>query len=615
MRLLTAFLLIALAAPLDAVQQKNQGKSFADLVGPVKVGEVADARTLQMGFILWGGDVATHYANGGLRTTPSSFWGQAGLSINLVPGDDFVQQTRDYLAGKTPFLRGTFGMCAMASEVINRDPRTKGVVILQETWSTGGDNLVVRGGINTLQDVRGKTLILQEGGPHLNLLWDMLASAGLTVDDVIIRWAKNITGPESPGEIFRTDSSVHGAFVVTPDLLALCGGYDTAGSGAEGTVKGARRLAGTKEFSRSIADVILVRKDFYDRQQQTVQKIVNGLFRATEQFVTLSKKADGTDPEFVRILEQSRQIWGTEVFPTLDDIRGLATEDCSFVGYPGNVVFFTEKGNLTGFEAHQKASLDMVLAMGICRIRTGFFPSGFDYGSAVLAAGLTKTGTIREAGFRAEAVEREIEALTSGEMDEHTILPPFAVAFEPNEEQFLEDVYGNEFQMVVDKAAMLKGAVFIIRGHADPAKVLKAVTDAGLAKGILTRSGRPGSYSYYLNGQPLNLSQTGRIQQLISEGAFEPGAGDTFDSPQEIVRAALNLSKQRADTFVDTIISYAALHGLQLDRSQFTSQGVGIAQPLISIPRSMAEAKQNMRVEFRAVKVSAEAVSEKDFDF
>ena len=41
--------------------------------------------------------------------------------------DDFVQQVRDYLSGKSPFLRGTFRMIGMASEVIGADPRTKGV--------------------------------------------------------------------------------------------------------------------------------------------------------------------------------------------------------------------------------------------------------------------------------------------------------------------------------------------------------------------------------------------------------------------------------------------------------------------------------------------------------
>jgi hypothetical protein len=81
--------------------------------------------------------MATFYANGGLTTQPGSLFQKQGLSLKLVPGDDFVQQVRDYRAGKTPFLRGTFHMAGLASEVIGSDPRTKGVVILQMTWSAG----------------------------------------------------------------------------------------------------------------------------------------------------------------------------------------------------------------------------------------------------------------------------------------------------------------------------------------------------------------------------------------------------------------------------------------------------------------------------------------------
>ena len=52
-----------------------------------------------------------------------------------------------------------------------------------------------------------------------------------------------------------------------------------------------------------------------------------------------------------------------------------------------------------------------------------------------------------------------------------------------------------------------------------------------------------------------------------------------------------------------------------MDLSQMQPQGVGIAEPFIAKPRSMDEAKQNMRVEFRLIRVSAEVTQESDFDF
>ena len=49
--------------------------------------------------------------------------------------------------------------------------------------------------------------------------------------------------------------------------------------------------------------------------------------------------------------------------------------------------------------------------------------------------------------------------------------------------------------------------------------------------------------------------------------------------------------------------------------SQMQPQGVGIAEPFIAKPSSVAEAGQNMRVEFRLIRVSAEVTQESDFDF
>ena len=43
--------------------------------------------------------------------------------------------------------------------------------------------------------------------------------------------------------------------------------------------------------------------------------------------------------------------------------------------------------------------------------------------------------------------------------------------------------------------------------------------------------------------------------------------------------------------------------------------GVGIREPFIAKPGNMEEAKQNMRVEFRLLRVTAEAASGSDFDF
>ena len=144
--------------------------------------DVKAGTAVQVPLITWGGDEATILANGNaVATAPGSIFAQKGLNLHLVREDDFKKQVEDYLAGETPYLRGTLGMVNMAAEVLARDPRTAPVIIYQLTWSNGGDCLVVKPGIKTAKDLKGKTVALQAYGPHVDYLATVLADAGLTM--------------------------------------------------------------------------------------------------------------------------------------------------------------------------------------------------------------------------------------------------------------------------------------------------------------------------------------------------------------------------------------------------------------------------------------------------
>lgn len=589
-----------------------QERPFSELVGNVAVGDVKSG-TLNVPYITWGGDMATFYANGGLKTKPGTIFAEQGLDLQLTPGDNFTAQVRDYVSGKSPFLRGTFRMVGLASEVIGSNPKTKGVVILQMTWSAG-DHLVARENVKTASDLKGKTVALQQSGPHVGMMDDILKTASLGWNDITVVWAEDLTGtPKSPAEIFRSQANVDACAVITPDMIGLTTGLDGTGTGAEGTVKGARVLVSTAELSRSIADVYVCRKDYYDANKEQITKFVAGYLKACEEIVDLKKQYEtsGSD-KYMAILKIAQDIYGRDVLPTLEeDAHGLLS-DCTFVGHPGNVAFFNDKGNISGFESFQKSALDLATGRGYAKARAGLFPSGFDYQSPIFMSYLTKTGGERGERFRAEAVMEEIESLSAGGgLDEKTIVS-FTINFEPNQNTFSTELYGTEYQRVVEMVSRFGNAVVAIRGHADPTKTLSELVKAGVAKNVLKRSGTSGDYRYAFEGKPLSLESTEQITTLIETGAFD---GVSEHRPRETMQAALNLSRTRAEAVRDSIIEYAKSKGLQLDVSQIQPVGVGIREPFIAKPTSMEEAKENMRVEFRLLRVAAEAATKSDFDF
>jgi ABC-type nitrate/sulfonate/bicarbonate transport system substrate-binding protein/outer membrane protein OmpA-like peptidoglycan-associated protein len=608
-RIVTGMLILGFVLGSFTTAQAEE-KPFRDLVGDVAVQDVKPGQ-LQVPFIIWGGDMATFYANGGLKTKTGSLFHDQGLNLQLTPGDDFVQQVRDYLSGKSPFLRGTYRMMGMASEVIGSDPRTKGVCILQMTWSAG-DHMVVRDNVKTISDLKGKTVVLQTGGPHVGMLDDILKSAQLSWDDINVVWAKDLTGDNGPAEMFRKNSHIAACFVISPDMFGLSGDLRGVGTGAEGTIKGARVLVSTAELSRSIADVYVVRKDWYDKNKDTVQKFVAGYLRSCEKVIDLKKQYEASgSQEYMNLLKMSQGIYGEDVLPTLEeDAHGLLS-DCTFVGYPGNVAFFTREGNLSGFEAFNKSAMDLATSRGYANVRAALMPSGFDYTSATFLNYLKKTEMSQGERFDAEAVLKEIEQLESGELDSRTILS-FSINFEPNQEEFSAEQYGVEFQRVIEAADKYGNAVIAVRGHADPTKTLLELVKAGLKKGVLKRSGSRGDYKYSLNGKPLSLESTADLIRLIEAGEFSGVAGH---NPHATMQAALNLSRKRADAVRTAIIAYAQSKGVHLDASQIQPVGAGIREPFIAKPSSMEEAKQNMRVEFRLLRIDAEASTDSDFDY
>ena len=129
------------------------------------------------------------------------------------------------------------------------------VVFLQMTWSAG-DHVVSRAEIKTLSDLKGKKIALQEGGPHVGMLDDVLNMAKLKWSDVKVVWTKDVTGDKGPAASFRKDKDIDACFVITPDMSSL--------TDPKGGVKGARLLVSTQALKRSIADVYACRKDYYD---------------------------------------------------------------------------------------------------------------------------------------------------------------------------------------------------------------------------------------------------------------------------------------------------------------------------------------------------------------
>jgi hypothetical protein len=603
--------LIALIVLVMFCQQAEAQTSFKSLIGDVEVGDFQD--TGELPIITWGGEAATFLANGGVETKPDSIFGQAGLKFKLMPGDDFVGQVKSYMGGR-PWIRGTFRMMCMAAEVMNSDPRTKPVMVLQLTYSQG-DHLVGSKDIKTLNDLKGKRVAIQQGGPHMGLLADALEAAGMSFADITPVWCKDLTASDdSPAEKMR-GGEADAATVITPDMIGLCSGLDQTGSGAEGTVEGSHVVVSTATMNRSIADVYCVRKDYFDAHQAEVEKFVVGYLKGTEELLKLKKAyndGQGSSPEYVNVLKMVQKIFTQEVIPTLEeDAHGLVL-DANFVRIPGNEAFFSDPNNLVGFAAKQTSGLDLAVALGYSTQKMGFETAPWDYKKISIAVGVKYVEPVYAVGrIKAEVTDFGMD------LEDDTVFT-FQVLFEPEQISFPVETYAADFQRFAKSSATFGNAAIIIEGHSDPTLALQQFFWASKAKGLITGS----SGSYKFKGQPLDLTNTDFIVQAITmenlggqQRRSRSGQITEIPDPKRTVAAALTLSKSRATAVKAAIEQFATQNSLNIDLSQALPMGVGIADPAVPKPTSMNEAKKNMRVVFRVVKVSAEALSEDDFNF
>ncbi len=529
------------------------------------------SRELPAPVIQWGPDAGFLVANGNAkRTAPGSIFAGKKLDVSLYRQDDFVQQLKDYMSCKTPFLRGTADMVAVASELLARDPRTVPVPITQLSWSHRGDAIVVKEGIKTPKDLCGKTIAVQYPGPHMYFITKVLTDAGCKLKDVKFKWVKDLESQSdpknnSPALAFKTDPSVDAAAVIIPDALALTSN-GTVGTGSEDSVRGAHILLTSADASTVIADLYWVRRDYYDAHKADVVAFTNGFMQGAEKFRDLMKSKGSGYKEAIAAAADL-----TLGSATSADVFADLYSGAMVVGYAGNIKFFNDARNPRSFEKLIGEMQPALMSIGLLNKIVPIPHADWDW--KALSAGLSDTKGVEVPRFVPEAVQKEVETRAK-QATEDGVLFKFEVYFEPEQNNFPAEQYRDAFKRAITLATTYGGALMSIEGHSDPTEYLR------LKKGGVS---------------PLVLTQSRQ--------------------------ATLNLSYSRSNAVKDSLVAYAKQNGVTLDASQFGIVGLGVSQPntpkctrdatgdieKTCYPATEQEWNATRRVVFKIIRIQAES--------
>jgi ABC-type nitrate/sulfonate/bicarbonate transport system substrate-binding protein/outer membrane protein OmpA-like peptidoglycan-associated protein len=553
--------LLLAAQPLAAAEiEYLDAKPLREVV-TAKKRAVSTAGKLQLPMITWGGDVAT------IHTADKGFFKKEGLNVELAVENNFPQQVEATLTGKSPYLRGTMGMIQAAAEVFEREG-IELVVIYQLTWSTGGDALVVRPGIKKPSDLKGKSIALQLYGPHMDYLANILNSGKVPLGSVKLRWLKELTLPTydtrgktvDPVNAFLEDNSLNAVMGIIPDALSLTSGGE-GGTGAAGSVKGAKILLSTKTASRIISDVYAVRSDYLKAHRGEVQKLVHALMAGQEDFVKLHAEKASRRAEFQQVMSRAADLLlgSPQATPDVEALLG----DCEFSNHAANVAFFTGQGTTRNLSRLSKEIRTSFAQLGLTKGKIALAEAKWDY--AALGRGLNNVGKVQAAKkqrFDAKRVAARVEeriAVEPTTWAEEGTLFQIEINFEPNQSEFSSSVYADDFEKALEIAQTYGGSLIIIEGHSDPLGILKA-------------------------------RQKGEEKAVV----------------RQMEQQAKNLSLSRSRAVRQSFLDFCKKQKIIIDESQFVAVGLGVTTPKFSPPRTKDEWAANRRVVFRIKQVEAE---------
>lgn len=217
---------------------------------------------VKVGVVTWGGYAGGEYFNEGFRANNESrYVKEYGFPVEFKILDDVPVSREAWKNDEVNLLWCTID--ALPTEIAGLsqfDP----VVVFQSDWSRGGDAIVVRRGINSVADLRGKKIAVAEMSPsHSFLLW-MLEAGGLKPSDVeIVKQASAIDA----AAVFKSQQ-VDAAVVWSPDDQACIK-----------AVPGCRILESTRSASNIIADAFIAKRSWAERNKDKLNKLYEGWMR------------------------------------------------------------------------------------------------------------------------------------------------------------------------------------------------------------------------------------------------------------------------------------------------------------------------------------------------
>lgn len=219
----------------------------------------SDPDTVRVSVVTWGGYAGGQYFNRGFKAnTNSEYFKKYGMKVEFILQDDVAAGREAFKAGKVDVIWATADSFPTEAKGLSEyEPQ----IIMQSDWSRGGDAIVARQGIRSINDLKGKKVSVAIGTPSHSFLLYALKASDMTVNDITIVEKSNAVDAAADFKAGAVDAAV----VWSPD-----------DQDCVQKVQGSSILKNTKEAAHIIADVFFVKKSYLEANRDKVHNLVEG---------------------------------------------------------------------------------------------------------------------------------------------------------------------------------------------------------------------------------------------------------------------------------------------------------------------------------------------------
>lgn len=415
--------------------------------------------TVRFALNVWAGWGPIILANNGFKAekewnTPDG----KSFKVELVLIDNPVTMRDAYAAGQVHIGWATLDMVPLFLEGFvdatgkPRDSRIMPRIYQQVDWSNGGDGIVVREGIKTVADLRGKKIALAQNSPSHYFALNMLVSGGVQPSEIEMVFTEDAF---QAAAAFNSQKEIAGAVTWAPDIYNL------------EKVRGNRMLVTTKTANKLIADVWFARADFAKDHPAIIEGLVRGIFDSMEELKDPAKKQ-----RCAELMSAGYNIPATETINMFEDAHNT--------NWAENFQFFRNQNNPANFERVWRQAYHLYGRIRSVRHQPVLFDQVMDF-SVIEKLGKEAKYSSQKDEYQIQLTPRTVGEIR-GESDE-ILTNTVVIQFFPNSWDLakkvtkkaggkdIEELYDPNVESVLEGIAKLVGqfgaARIIIEGHTD----------------------------------------------------------------------------------------------------------------------------------------------------